>query len=102
MRLDVYRAARELVVLVQLAAIRDSELREQASRAAKSAFLNLAEGLPSSSLPMRRKFFSCARGSAAEVAAALDLSAALGVASAEHARRIIWLAARLSAMLSRL
>ena len=45
-RLDVYRSARTLAALVHRAAIRDAELRDQATRAAKSAFLNLSEGLP--------------------------------------------------------
>jgi len=45
--LDIYRVAKEVAVLVQGSRIRDAELRDQATRAAKSAFLNLAEGLPS-------------------------------------------------------
>jgi len=39
--LDVYRAARELAAAVHGLDIRDAELRDQATRAAKSAFLNL-------------------------------------------------------------
>ncbi|MFO0666463.1 MAG: four helix bundle protein [Polyangiaceae bacterium] len=102
MRLDVYRVARELVAEVVRAEIGDGELRDQATRAAKSAFLNLCEGLPSNSGPMRRKFFASARGSAAEVASALDLASVLGVVTAERAERVISLAARLSIMLARL
>src|SRR5258708_7042216 len=44
--LDVYRVTRELVVLVEKAGIKDKELRDQATRAAKSTLLRLAEGLP--------------------------------------------------------
>ncbi|MFO0663021.1 MAG: four helix bundle protein [Polyangiaceae bacterium] len=102
MRLDVYLVARELVAAVVRAKIRDVELRDQATRAAKSAFLNLAEGLPSHSGPMRRRFFSSARGSAAEVASAFDLALVLGVVSLAEAELVISLAARLSIMLSRL
>lgn len=49
MKLDVYSVAKELAVRVQGACIRDAELRDQATRATKSAFLNLSEGLPSDS-----------------------------------------------------
>ena len=53
--LDVYVAARELAAVVHQARIANPELRDQATRAAKSVFLNLCEGLPSDSGPMRRK-----------------------------------------------
>ena len=56
--LDVYVAARELAAVVHGAQIGDAELRDQATRAAKSVFLNLCEGLPSDSGPMRRRHFS--------------------------------------------
>lgn len=55
--LDVYIAARELAVLVHRARISDAELRDQATRASKSAFLCLCEGLPNESAAMRRKYF---------------------------------------------
>ena len=45
--LDIYRLAKDICVLVQEARIKDAELRDQATRAAKSCFLNLSEGLPS-------------------------------------------------------
>ena len=57
-RLDAYRCARSLAALVHRAAIRDAELRDQATRAAKSAFLNLCEGLPDDRPAMRRKYFA--------------------------------------------
>ena len=43
-RLIAYAVARDLVVAVVAAQIRDSVLREQALRAATSAVLNTAEG----------------------------------------------------------
>ncbi|MGH7281179.1 MAG: four helix bundle protein, partial [Polyangiaceae bacterium] len=58
------------------------ELRDQATRAAKSCFLNIAEGLPSFQAGMRRKFFAAARGSLGEVAAAVDLATAIGAVDA--------------------
>ena len=77
-KLDVYVAAREVAVRVQKARIADNELRDQATRAAKSAFLNLSEGLPSRQAGMRRKHFAAALGSIAELSAAFDLAIAIG------------------------
>ena len=76
--MDAYLVAKQVAVLVQGAGIRDFELRDQATRAAKSCFLNISEGLPSYQTGMRRKFFAAARGSLGELVAALDLASALG------------------------
>ncbi len=76
--LDVYVAARELAALVHRARIADPELRDQATRAAKSVFLNLCEGLPSDSGPMRRKHFALANGSLHELVGTVDLACAIG------------------------
>jgi four helix bundle protein len=59
----------------------------------------LSEGLPSDSAVMRKKFFASAAGSCAEVAAALDLAAALGAAPTALANDIVALAFRLKRML---
>jgi hypothetical protein len=53
-RLDVYVVAKELVRRVHGAKIRDRELCDQATRAAKSTFLRLCEGLPGDGVAMRR------------------------------------------------
>ena len=45
-QLDCYVVARDFARLVQQAAIADTELRDQVTRAAKSVFLNVSEGLP--------------------------------------------------------
>src|SRR5580700_5431743 len=45
-RLDAYVVAKEIAKRVHEAKIRDNELRDQATRAAKSCFLTLCEGLP--------------------------------------------------------
>jgi hypothetical protein len=50
-RMDCYRVAREFAKGVHEARIRDAELRDQATRAAKSAFLGLCEGLPNELRP---------------------------------------------------
>ena len=71
--LDAYRVARELARRVHAAKIRDRELRDQATRAAKSCFLCLCEGLPNEGAAMRHKYFVEARNSLAETVGALDL-----------------------------
>jgi four helix bundle protein len=97
--LDVYRAARELAALVHRAAIRDAELRDQATRAAKSAFLNLCEGLPDDRAAMRRKYFTQADGSLHETVGAVDLAAAIGALDESRAAQILAIAARMRGML---
>ena len=97
--LDVYRAARELAARVHRAAIRDPELRDQATRAAKSAFLNLCEGLPDDRAAMRRKYFVQADGSLHETVDAVDLAAAIGALEDARAEEILALAARIRGML---
>jgi four helix bundle protein len=98
-KLDVYVAARELVALVVAAKVRDAELRDQATRAAKSSFLAIAEGLPSESVKMRRVFFERARASLCETVAALDVGVVLGVVDGEEYARILDLSRRIEAML---
>jgi four helix bundle protein len=98
-RLDVYRAARELAALVHRLGIRDAELRDQATRAASSVFLNLCEGLPDDRGPMRRKYFAQADGSLHETVGAVDLAAAIGAAAEDRAGAVIALASRVRAMI---
>jgi four helix bundle protein len=100
--LDCYQVAKELAKLVHLAKIRDGELRDQATRASKSCFLPLCEGLPNESVAMRRKYFVCAHASLHETVGAVDLAATLGMMSDDDAQMIQSLAVRLKAMLWRL
>ena len=97
-QLDVYVAAKEFARRVQGASISDKELRDQATRAAKSTFLHLCEGLPNHGTAMRRKYFVGAN-SLHEVVGAVDLSEALGTVSAEHSRAIQSLGLRLHKMI---
>jgi four helix bundle protein len=97
--LDVYVAARELAAVVHEARVSDAELRDQATRAAKSVFLNLCEGLPSDSGPMRRKHFALANGSLHELVGALDLACAIGALGPAPAARAQGLAVRVKRML---
>jgi len=102
MQLDVYRVTREMVVRVGGLKIADRELRDQATRAAASVLLQLSEGLPLEGQAARRKYFNEAKGSICEVAAAIDVAAALGVARCEEVNEILALASRIKLMISRL
>lgn len=75
--LRVWHRAVALVQLCSKQAPRDSELRNQTSRAAKSVALNIAEGAPLSGRS-RERFFRIARASAVEVAAGYELASAIG------------------------
>ena len=86
--MDVYRASKELAAQVEQARIRDTELRDQATRAAKRVFLGLCEGLPNDSTAMRRKYFVMADNSLHETLGALDLAEAIGAVSTEKQRAI--------------
>ena len=97
--LDVYVAAREFAARSHALPLPDAELRDQLRRASKSAFLNLAEGLPADSPGLRRRAFALAAGSLCESAAALDLAAALGLVESAEAAALIAIAARVKRML---
>jgi four helix bundle protein len=98
-KLDVYKAAKELARCVHGAGIRDAELRDQATRASKSTFLGLCEGLPSDSAGVRRRHFEIANNSLHEVVGAVDLAATLGVVDGAVAQSILTLAVRIKRML---
>jgi four helix bundle protein len=100
--LDAYRVARELARRVHVAKIRDRELRDQATRASKSCFLCLCEGLPNEGAAMRHKYFVEARNSLAETVGALDLAATIGVVRQEDATAVQELGSRLRRMLTAL
>jgi four helix bundle protein len=96
---DAYGIAKRIAVEVQEAKIGNSELRDQATRAAIGAFLQLSEGLPNQSAAMRRRYFTIARNSLCEVVAAVDLASALGAIEPRRAQAVLELAARLGAIL---
>jgi four helix bundle protein len=98
-KLDVYRAARDLAARLHRARIGDAELRDQATRASKSAFLCLAEGLPNDGAGLRRKYFTEANNSLHEAIAAVDLAAAIGALAASEAEAIQALGLRVKRML---
>src|SRR5271156_832597 len=98
-KLDAYKVAREIAVRVHGARIADAELRDQATRAAKSAFLGLCEGLPNEMPGLRRRYFTQSRNSLCELAGAVDLAAAIGAMATSEAEAVQTLALRLKRML---
>ena len=98
-RLDAYVVAKEIAERVQAAKIPDKELREQATDAAKSAFLRLSEGLPLEGAAMRQKYFMESTGSLCETLAAVDLAAAMSLVREADASVIQELGFRLKRML---
>ncbi len=100
--LDIYGVARELARRVHTAKIRDRELRDQATRASKSCFLCLCEGLPNDGAALRHKYFVEARNSLAETVGAMDLAAAIGVVRQDDADAVQELGSRLRRMLTAL
>ena len=99
-KMRVYQLAKQLAVLVQRAGIRDFELCDQATRAAKSCFLNIAEGLPSDQPLVRRRHLCIAKGSVCETAAAIDLCLALGLLDDTQSAPMLEIAVELKRMLS--
>jgi len=77
--LDVYKVALEVARWVRGSrwARGDAHLKDQARRAADSVVLNIAEGA-SHTKGNRGRHFACAKGSAAEVAACLELAELAG------------------------
>ena len=77
-KLDVYRAALEALPLAYaIAECADVDTKRQIKRAALSINLNIAEGAGRRWGDDQRQFFRIARGSALEVAAAMDALEAL-------------------------
>ena len=101
-RLHVFGIAREMLVVVRDAHIRDAKLRDEALRAAKGACLNIAEGAGRVTRADKGRAFTIARGECVEAAAAIEIAALLGDASEGDAERVAALADRVVAMLTRL
>lgn len=105
-RLDCYQLARQLtseVARLTRTWRGYADLADQVRRAAISTLLNLAEGAaqPRGS-GNKRKHYAIARGSVAEVAAALDAATLVGIAKVTEVALSRSLAARVCAMLTRL
>ncbi len=99
-KLIAYGVARDLLLAVRSAAIRDTKLRDEALRSAKSAALNCAEGAGRVTRADKARAFTIARGEAVEAAAAVEIAALCGEARPEAVREVARLADRLVALLT--
>jgi four helix bundle protein len=95
-----YQLAVELLVLVRDARLRDTQLREQALRSAKSVCLNIAEGAGRPSRADQARVFGIARGEVVEVCAAVEIAGILGGTSADTVKGCVALCGRLAALLT--
>ena len=99
-KLHAFGVAKEMLIAVKSANIRDAGLRDQAMRAAKSACLNCAEGAGRVTRADKARAFAIARGECVEAAAAIEIAALSGDASEENLVRVTSIANRLVAMLT--
>ena len=99
-KLLAYQVAVELLLAVKAANVRDSKLRDEATRAAKSACLNSAEGAGRVTRPDKARAFAIARGEAVEAVAAVEIAALCGDTTPEAAARCVVIANRLVALLT--
>ena len=99
-KLIAYAVAKELLVAVMGARVRDAKLRDEATRSAKSACLNCAEGAGRVTRGEKARAFAVARAEACEAAAAVEIAALCGDASAASAAAVARLASRLVALLT--
>jgi four helix bundle protein len=97
-RLVAYGVAIELLRAVRAARVRDSVLRDQALRAAKSACLNCAEGAGRVSRADKARVFGIARAEACEAAAAVEIAVAAGEAEEGALEAVLVSANRFVAM----
>jgi four helix bundle protein len=99
-KLLAFGVAMQLLESVRKARIRDSGLREQAMRAAKSACLNAAEGAGRVSKADKARVFAIARAEAGEAAAAVEIAVAAGDAAVESLDAVLSHADRFVAMMT--
>ncbi len=99
-KLIAYAVARDLLLAVRAAEIRDAKLRDEALRSAKSACLNCAEGAGRVTRADKARAFTVAPGEAVEAAAAVEIAALCGEARPEAVREVARLADRLVALLT--
>ena len=99
-KLIAFGVAKEMLLAVKGANIRDTGLRDQALRAAKSACLNAAEGAGRVTRADKARAYAIARGEAVEAAAAVEIAAACGSASEADSTRVAILADRVVALLT--
>src|SRR5690606_24398037 len=105
-KLDVYQRSVELIIvtdkLARLVPSVHRHMRDQLVRATASISLNIAEGSGKRSVDDRRRFFTIARGSAMECAAALDIIRVVSKKESEAFDEARGLLMRIVQMLSRM
>jgi four helix bundle protein len=99
-RLIAFQVAKQLLLAVRDAHIRDAKLRDEAIRSAKSACLNTAEAAGRVTRADKARTFAIARAEAAEAAAAVEIAALLGDCTEGAALEIARIADRLIALLT--
>ncbi len=99
-KLIAYGVAKDLLVAVMAAKIRDAKLRDEATRAAKGACLNCAEGAGRVTRADKARAFTIARGEVVEAAAAVEIAALCGGVSQESVVAVARIADRLVALLT--
>src|SRR5271155_81410 len=88
-KLLAFGVAKEMLLAVKAANIREAGLRDQAMRAAKSACLNCAEGAGRVTRADKARVFAIARAEAGEAAAAVEIAVAAGDADAASLDSVI-------------
>ena len=102
-KLEVYRVAREFVVLATgiLAQKMSRELRDQFDRAGLSILCNIGEGAGKTAKADKQRSYEIARGSTTEAATHLDVLHIRGIINAEQYQHARALLIRVAQMLSR-
>src|SRR5579871_2641364 len=77
-RLIAFEVAKQLLLAVREAHIRDAKLRDEALRSSKSACLNTAEGAGRVTRADKARAFAIARAEAVEAAAAVEIATLCG------------------------
>ena len=99
-KLVAYQVAVELLIAVRDAKVKDTGLREQALRAAKSACLNIAEAAGRVSRADKARVFAIARGEVVETCAAIEIAGVLGAAAEPSVALCVARASRLIGLLN--
>jgi four helix bundle protein len=99
-RLIAFEVAKQLLLAVRDSHIRDAKLRDEATRSAKSACLNTAEGAGRVTRADKARAFAIARAEATEAAAAVEIAALCGDCSEAAALETARIADRLIALLT--
>lgn len=103
-KLEVYRVAREFVVLATalLARKMPRELRDQFDRASLSILANIGEGAGKTAKADKQRSYEIARGSTTEAATQLDVLHIRGIITTAQYMHALALLIRVAQMLSRL